>query len=152
MISDVCYHGEPCSDEDRLLQITAFRAFSKTGGLWGRPLQAIDCQGLFCETDKYCREAAPELASARKRIKARFSPASEPVRLFFPPKWAINDKLPSRPVPSSTNPVGHTQHALLITRYGVRRFWAEDQRALISRCSFSPEVRYGKLDRPISEA
>ena len=39
--------------------------------LWGRPLQAIDCQGVFCETDKYCREAAPELASARKRIKAR---------------------------------------------------------------------------------
>lgn len=28
-------------------------------GLWGRPLHAIDCQGLFCETDKYCREAAP---------------------------------------------------------------------------------------------
>ncbi len=34
------------------------------GGLWGRPLHAIDCQGLYCETDKYCREAAPELASA----------------------------------------------------------------------------------------
>jgi alpha-glutamyl/putrescinyl thymine pyrophosphorylase clade 1 len=44
------------------------------GGLWGRPLHAIDCQGLFCETDKYCRAAAPELASARKRIKARFTP------------------------------------------------------------------------------
>src|SRR5690606_26807002 len=42
-------------------------------GLWGRPLQAIDCQGLFCETDKYCRVAVPELASARKRIKTRFS-------------------------------------------------------------------------------
>jgi hypothetical protein len=63
-------------------------------GLWGRPLHAIDCQGLFCETDKYCREAAPELASARKRIKARFSVASEPIRLFFPPKWRINDRLP----------------------------------------------------------
>jgi len=23
------------------------------GGLWGRPLHAIDCQGLFCETDTY---------------------------------------------------------------------------------------------------
>ena len=67
------------------------------GGLWGRPLHAIDCQGLFCETDKYCREAAPELASARKRIKARFSPAPKPVCLFFPPKWAINDKLPAQP-------------------------------------------------------
>jgi hypothetical protein len=64
-------------------------------GLWGRPLCAIDCQGLFCETDKYCREAAPELTSGRKRIKARFSVTPESIRLFFPPKWGINDRLPS---------------------------------------------------------
>jgi hypothetical protein len=64
------------------------------GGLWGRPLHAIDCQGLFCETDKYCREAMPELTSARKRIKARFSITQKPIELFFPPKWGINDKLP----------------------------------------------------------
>ena len=67
-------------------------------GLWGRQLHAIDCQGLFCETDKYCREAAPELASARKRIKARFTPTPEPFRLFFPPKWDINERLPQRTV------------------------------------------------------
>lgn len=53
-------------------------------GLWGRPLHAIDCQGLFCETDKYCREAAPELTSARKRIKARFNASPESVQLFSP--------------------------------------------------------------------
>ena len=64
------------------------------GGLWGRPLQAIDCQGLFCETDKYCREAAPHLASERTRIKARFKITPEPILLFFPPKWGINDRLP----------------------------------------------------------
>jgi hypothetical protein len=64
-------------------------------GLWGRPLHAIDCQGLFCETDKYCREAAPQLASARKRIKARFSPSAEPMQLFFPPKWGINESVPN---------------------------------------------------------
>lgn len=64
-------------------------------GLFGRPLHAIDCQGLFCETDKYCREAAPELTSARKRIKARFSPAVDAVPLFFPPKWGINDAVPA---------------------------------------------------------
>jgi hypothetical protein len=67
---------------------------------------------LFCETDKYCREAAPELASARKRIKARFTPAPEPIRLFFPPKWGINDKLPSQPVLSHANPAQHEQAAL----------------------------------------
>jgi hypothetical protein len=71
------------------------REFARLGydfnGLWGRRLHAIDAQGLFCETDKYCREAVPELASARTRIKARFSPAGEPMRLFFPPKWGLND-------------------------------------------------------------
>jgi alpha-glutamyl/putrescinyl thymine pyrophosphorylase clade 1 len=67
-------------------------------GLWGRPLHAIDCQGLFCETDKYCREAAPELASARRRIKARFARSAEPIPLFFPPKWGINDRLPTAAV------------------------------------------------------
>lgn len=63
-------------------------------GLWGRPLHAIDCQGLFCETDKYCREAVPSLASARKRIKARFSATPESIHLFFPPKWEINERVP----------------------------------------------------------
>jgi hypothetical protein len=82
------------------------------GGLRERPLHAIDCQGLFCETDKYCREAAPELASARKRIKARFTPSPEPIRLFFPPKWGVNDKLPSQPVLSDTKPAPHEQTAL----------------------------------------
>ncbi|WNI17387.1 nucleotide kinase domain-containing protein [Actinacidiphila sp. ITFR-21] len=78
------------------------REFRRLGlpfnGLWGRPLQAIDCQGLFCETDKYCREAVPELTSARKRIKARFNQSVEPMRLFFPPKWGINDRLPHNAV------------------------------------------------------
>jgi hypothetical protein len=74
------------------------------GGLWGRPLHAIDCQGLFCETDEYCREADPDLASARKRIKARFIATPEPVRLFFPPTWGISGKLPSRPVYSDSVP------------------------------------------------
>ncbi len=63
-------------------------------GLWGRPIQAIDAQNLFCETDKYCREAVPELASARSRIKSRYAVTPEPITLFFPPKWGINSRLP----------------------------------------------------------
>lgn len=62
-------------------------------GLFGRPLHAIDCQGLFCETDKYCREAAPELTSARTRIKARFEQTPKSIQLFFPPKWGINEHI-----------------------------------------------------------
>lgn len=65
-------------------------------GLFGRRLHAIDCQGLFCETDKYCRVALPELESARKRIKARFVPRSDGIEYFFPPKWDINDRVPQQ--------------------------------------------------------
>jgi len=67
-------------------------------GLWGRPLHGIDAQGLFCETDKYSRVAFPELASNRSRIKAKFKPSAEPLKLFFPPKWGLNGKLPVDPV------------------------------------------------------
>lgn len=58
-------------------------------GLFGRRLHAIDCQGLFCELDKYCREAVPQLASNRTRIKARFVASPTPLELFFPPKWGL---------------------------------------------------------------
>lgn len=59
-------------------------------GLFGRPLHAIDCQGLFCELDKYCREAVPELKSNRSRIKARFSPSALPLSVSFPAKWGLS--------------------------------------------------------------
>jgi len=67
-------------------------------GLWGRKLHAIDAQGLFCETDKYCREAVPDLASARSRIKARFIASPSPMTLFFPPKWGLNGLVPQSEV------------------------------------------------------
>ena len=67
--------------------------FQKLGlefnGLFGRRLHAIDCQGLFCEVDKYCREKLPELKSARSRIKARFVASDNSLSYFFPPKWGI---------------------------------------------------------------
>ena len=67
-------------------------------GLWGRKLHAIDCQGLFCEVDKYARVALPHLTSNRTRIKAKFTATKEPLALFFPPKWKLNTKLPKGPV------------------------------------------------------
>ncbi len=60
-------------------------------GLRGRRLHLIDCQGLFCELDKYCREALPQLKSNRSRIKARFTPVSTTFKLFLPPKWALSE-------------------------------------------------------------
>lgn len=58
--------------------------------LFGRRLHSIDCQGLFCEIDKYSREAFPELKSNRVRIKHAFTPSSEPLPLAYPPKWGLD--------------------------------------------------------------
>lgn len=61
--------------------------------LWGRKLQLIDCQNIFCEVDKYSRVAHPEIegASNRTRIKQKYkSQQNESIEYFFPPKWGIN--------------------------------------------------------------
>lgn len=66
--------------------------------LWGRPLKAIDCQNLFCETDKYCRVRFPELASSRVKIKAKYATATtERISYFYPPWWGINHLLGATP-------------------------------------------------------
>lgn len=61
--------------------------------LWGRPLQLIDCQNLFCEVDKYARLAHPDVRgiTGRTRIKQKFTPNSQVVNYWFPPKWGINE-------------------------------------------------------------
>jgi hypothetical protein len=83
--------------------------------LFGRPLQAIDCQNLFCEVDKYSRLAFPELKTNRVRIKVKFQQTGPIPQPFYPPKWGINEHIgdaarnvqlgafgfdSSRPVPS----------------------------------------------------
>jgi hypothetical protein len=59
--------------------------------LWGRPLQLIDCQNLFCETDKYSRVAHPETSgiSQRKRIKQLYTKNISDIEYYFPPKWKL---------------------------------------------------------------
>ncbi|WP_209443501.1 nucleotide kinase domain-containing protein [Falsiroseomonas frigidaquae] len=65
--------------------------------LWGRPLQLIDCQNLFCEISKYTRVSHPEIAglSGRTRIKQMFRPQGAPTQPWFPPKWGLNGKIPT---------------------------------------------------------
>ncbi len=60
--------------------------------LWGRNLQLIDCQNLFCETDKYSRVAHPNIKglSNRTRIKQRYTSSNKKLNLFYPPKWNLN--------------------------------------------------------------
>jgi hypothetical protein len=73
-------HTAGLTDEDLIHEVTmsAPREFSERGlafrNLWGRPLQPIDCQNLFCEVDKYARAALPSTnAGGRTRIKRRYA-------------------------------------------------------------------------------
>src|SRR5262249_45534509 len=65
------------SDVIRAVAERAHLEFDRLGlafaTLWGRPLQLIDCQNLFCEVDKYARVVHPEVTSpsGRTRIKQR---------------------------------------------------------------------------------
>ncbi len=83
----------------RLMADLQEREFERLGldfqSLWGRRLQLIDCQNLFCEVDKYARVVHPQVAgrTGRVRIKQKFVPTSEPIELFYPPKWKLNDKI-----------------------------------------------------------
>src|SRR5690554_1114445 len=63
--------------------------------LWGRKLQLIDCQNLFCEVDKYSRVIHPEISgiSNRTRIKQIYKPEKNKIDYLFPPKWNLNVSL-----------------------------------------------------------
>ena len=88
--------------EPDLIRLTAElqeREFERRGlrfeSLWGRPLQLIDCQNLFCEIDKYARVVHPQVEgrTGRRRIKQKFNPNLDPISLFYPPKWGLNEKM-----------------------------------------------------------
>lgn len=62
-------------------------------GLFGRKLQLIDCQNIFCEVSKYARVAHPEVlgVSTRTRIKQSYrASALEGRAPFFPPRWGLD--------------------------------------------------------------
>jgi hypothetical protein len=61
-------------------------------GLFGRKLQLIDCQNIFCEISKYARVAHPDVrgVSNRTRIKQSYRPSSRDGKApFFPPRWDL---------------------------------------------------------------
>ncbi len=78
------------------------RHFSDLGvhfpSLWGRELQLIDCQNVFCEISKYARVTFPEHAgvAGRTRIKQKFSGGNGNLPMpWYPPKWQLNEKIAS---------------------------------------------------------
>lgn len=62
--------------------------FHKLGGK--RKLQPIDLQNCFCETDKYCRVARPDLKSACHEIKNKYEGKRPEIQFVYPPKWNLN--------------------------------------------------------------
>ena len=64
--------------------------------LWGRRLQLIDCQNLFCEVSKYARADHPGIRGVndRSRIKQVYRLSKNLLDYWFPPKWSINHLLP----------------------------------------------------------
>jgi hypothetical protein len=73
--------------------------------LWGRKLQLVDHQNLFCEVDKYTRVAFPTLTtdSSRRRIKRKYRPNPAPLPQWYPPKWKLRvpDALVKRQAPDT---------------------------------------------------
>ena len=63
--------------------------------LWGRDLQLIDCQNIFCEVDKYARVKHPNIKgnSERTRIKQIYKSNPNQIDYWFPPKWNINENI-----------------------------------------------------------
>lgn len=73
------------------------REFERLGlpfrNLFGRRMQLIDCQNVFCEVDKYSRVAHPELQgySHRIRIKQKYKrKESTSIDYYFPEKWGLH--------------------------------------------------------------
>jgi hypothetical protein len=94
-----CFASLGGVSESELIKILAERQdyeFDRLGlsfkTLGGRKLQYIDIQNIFCETDKYCRIAHPEMIgiSGRTKIKQLFKINDEPIDYFFPPKWEVD--------------------------------------------------------------
>ena len=85
------------ADVIRMVTERQEREFERLGlefkSIWGRPLQLIDCQNLFCEVSKYARVKHPNIkgTSERRRIKQKYRPLNQALKYWYPPKWGIND-------------------------------------------------------------
>ncbi len=97
-----CFVSRGGLNEPEIIKFMADRQeleFERQGlsfrSLWGRPLQLIDCQNLFCEIGKYARVRHPEIVGSlgRTRIKQRLSPKPSFPEVFYPPKWRLNEAI-----------------------------------------------------------
>lgn len=117
--------------------------FNRLGLSWSalfghRPLHAIDCQGLFCETDKYARARFPDLKSNRVRIKQEFREPKPAIDLFYPPKWGVNEHIAAaRP---AAQPAQLTLNELSAEHEERRAARPAERRAPVADRLFEPAV------------
>lgn len=86
------------SDEDiiRAMMDSQNAEFERLGldfkSLFGRPLQLIDCQNLFCEVGKYARISHPHIKdkSGRVKIKQHYRTSGALPTPSFPEKWGLS--------------------------------------------------------------
>lgn len=80
--------GLVCENQDELFD----RSKLEFRYLYGRKLQLVDCQNLFCEISKYARIAHPEYSgvSGRTKIKQVHNPDFTPIELCLPQKWKLS--------------------------------------------------------------
>ena len=110
--------------------------------LWGRPLQLIDCQNLFCEVDKYSRVAHPEVLdlSGRTRIKQKFRSNPMPVDYWFPPKWGVNEAYRGKPCSTPLKPTLPTRRGEQSLTSSAEAVWRVKRAALgpLESCCMLP--------------
>lgn len=97
-----CFQGFTASDAERIIMDVCSNQFLyfdkyriKPSLLFGRKLQPIDCQNLFCEISKYSRVSHPEYpgVSGRSRIKQKYRMHKLPIsKPEFPDHWEIGHK------------------------------------------------------------
>lgn len=93
-----CFPGSRAKDAESIIgrvtdeqEVHFARLGLRFDGLFGRQLQPIDCQNLFCEIGKYARVAHPEILgrSGRTRIKQGYVTAGRLDAPTFPPGWRL---------------------------------------------------------------
>lgn len=97
-----CFENADYYSEEDIIRFVCERQeqeFKERGlifkSLFGRKMQLIDCQNLFCEIDKYARVAYPEIGLEKgKRIKQQYKNRNlAKIEYSFPPKWGINQNI-----------------------------------------------------------
>ena len=90
-----CFSDLGGLNESEIIRLTNDRQeyeFERLGlkfrSLWGRRIQLIDCQNLFCEVSKYARVKHPAVKGSGRRFKIKqvYRASDEPLKILVSPR------------------------------------------------------------------